>query len=91
MQEYVDKINHLKRLKEEGVEFWIALMNKYLIGQKLVVIIGDPSEEKMEKDGEEEKQRVKRQADDLGEAGLAKKKKVLDDAIAENSVCCICS
>lgn len=86
MQEYVDKIKHLKRLKGEGVEFWLRLMNKYLIGQKMVVVIGDPSEEKMEKDGEIEKQRVKRQAEDLGEAGIAKKKKILEDSIAENSV-----
>ena len=52
----------------------------------MVVIIGDPSEEKMEKSGEEEKARVKRQREELGEEGLAKKKKIVDDAIAENSV-----
>lgn len=86
MQEYVDKINHLKTLKEEKNDFWINLMKKYLIGQKLVIVIGDPSEEKMETMGKDEKQRVKRQAEQLGEGGLAKKKKILDNAIKENSV-----
>jgi len=86
MQNNVDKIKHLKNLKEEKTDFWISLMKKYLIGQKLVVVIGDPSEEKMETMGTDEKQRVKRQADELGEQGLAKKKKILDEAIAENSI-----
>lgn len=86
MQEYVDKIKHLQKLKEEPVSYWTGLMKKYLMDQKMVVIIGDPSEEKMEKSGEEEKARVKRQREELGEEGLAKKKKIADDAIAENSV-----
>ena len=86
MQDYVDKIKHLKKLKEEPTTFWTALLSKYFVGQKLIVVIGDPSEERMETMGNEEKERVKRQREELGEEGLAKKKKIADDAIAENSV-----
>ena len=87
MQDYVDKIKHLQNLKNEPAEYWKNLMNKYMIDQNVVVVIGDPSEEKMEQSGKEEKERVKRQREELGEEGLAKKKKIADDAIAENSVC----
>jgi len=86
IQDYVDKIKHLKKLKGEPETFWIALLSKYFVGQKLVVVIGDPSEKKMETMGAEEKERVKRQREGLGDEGLAKKKKIADDAIAENSV-----
>ena len=86
MQDYVDKIKHLQNLKNEPADYWRNLMNKYMIDQNLVVIIGDPSEEKMEQSGKEEKERVKKQQDKLGEEGLAKKKKIVDDAIAINTV-----
>ena len=87
MQDYVDKIKHLKNLQKEPAKYWTNLMNKYMIDQNTVVVIGDPSEEKMEQSGKEEKERVKRQREELGEEGLAKRKKLVDEAIAENSVC----
>ena len=86
MQDYVDKIKHLQNLKNEPADYWRNLMNKYMIDQHVVVVIGDPSEENMEQSGKEEKERVKKQQDKLGEEGLAKKKKIVDDAIAINTV-----
>lgn len=88
LQEYIDKISHLRKLKSEKSEFWVGLMKKYITPEKMVVIVGDPSEEKMKEMGDNEKQRVKRQREELGDDGLAKKKMLLEKAIEENSVRC---
>ena len=87
MQETIDKIGHLRRLKKENADFWLNLMNKYVTKDKMILVVGNPSEEKMKLMGEEEKRRVKRQREQLGEEGLAKKKRILEKALEENSVC----
>lgn len=86
LQEYIDKISHLRKLKTEKSEFWLNLMKRYVTPEKMVVVVGDPSEEKMKVMGENEKHRVKRQREDLGEEGLKSKKQMLEKAIEENSV-----
>lgn len=76
----------MERLKTEKDEFWLKLLKQYIISQKLVVIIGDPSEDFMKKMGEEEKQRVEKQAACLGEKGLKEKSLCLENALSQNNV-----
>ena len=64
----------------------MELLRKYVIDQKIVVIIGDPSEEFMKKSGDEEKQRIEQQVATLGEDGLKQKATELETAITNNSV-----
>lgn len=86
LQDCVGKIKHLERLKTEKDEFWLKLLKQYIISQKLVVIIGDPSEDFMKKMGEEEKQRVEKQAACLGEKGLKEKSLCLENALSQNNI-----
>ena len=43
LQDHVDKIKRLKQLKTENASFWLALLNKYAIESKMVVVVGEPS------------------------------------------------
>jgi len=49
-------------------------------------VIGLPSKDLMEEMGNAEKKRLASQAEELGENGLAEKKKELDNAVEENEV-----
>jgi len=86
LQQNIDKISRLKKLKEESEDFWVGLLNKYIKNQKMVVIVAEPSEEFMQKSGEEEKNRVKEQAEQFGDKGLKEMKEVLEKAMAENEI-----
>ena len=86
LQEYVDKIKRLEKLKKEPEEFWVGLLKKYVQDQKMVVVVADPSDELMQKMGSDEKERVNKQREALGEEGLKEKKMILDKAIAKNEV-----
>ena len=86
LQEYVDKIKRLKKLKKEPEEFWVGLLKKYVQDQKMVVVVADPSDEFMQVMGNDEKERVKKQIEALGEEGLKEKQVILDKAIVKNEV-----
>ena len=83
-QEYVDDIKRLRRLKSEPESFWVEILCRFIIDKKVIVVVGDPSAEEMKRTGEEEKERVRKQAEDLGENGLKGKQESLEKAIAEN-------
>ncbi|XP_047134404.1 uncharacterized protein C05D11.1 isoform X1 [Hydra vulgaris] len=84
LQSYVNKVGRLKNLKQENADFWVELLKKYIVDQKMVVVVGEPSEELMKKMGDEEKTRLTAQADQLGPEGLEQMKKELEAAIKEN-------
>jgi len=86
LQDHVDKIKRLKALKNEPSAFWLTLLNDYVINAKMVVVIGEPSEEKMKTSGEEEKQRVATQVQALGKEGLKKKADIVEEAVEKNGV-----
>ena len=86
LQEYVDKIKRLEKLKKEPEEFWVGLLKKYVQDQKMVVVVADPSDELMQKMWSDEKERVNKQREALGEEGLKEKQMILDKAIAKNEV-----
>ena len=86
LQVYVNKVERLRNLKQECSDFWVGLLKKYIVNQKIVVVVSEPSEELMKKMGDEERERVAAQANQLGPEGLEQKRKQLESAIKENEV-----
>ncbi|XP_033646112.1 uncharacterized protein C05D11.1-like [Asterias rubens] len=75
--------NYKKQVKEPDT-FWTKLMAAYLTSANSVTIIGEPSQKLAESMAEEEKQRVAKQREELGEAGLKAKDETLQKATEEN-------
>ena len=74
-------------MKTETESFWVGLLQKYVIESKMVVVVGEPSEEKMKVSGEAEKERIAAQRASLGEDGLKEKDRIVNNAVEKNGVC----
>ncbi|KXJ72958.1 hypothetical protein RP20_CCG016849 [Aedes albopictus] len=88
-QDFDNRLNanrFLQKLKEKKEDFWVGLLNKYLVDAKHVVVRAVPSIEEQKRSAKEEMDRIEQQRADLGEEGLAKKGKELADAMAANEV-----
>ena len=60
----------MRRLETEPASFWRRLVRSLMLVQKKIVIRGKPSKQLMEKMGNEEKERVAQQRDELGACSL---------------------
>ncbi|KAG8964223.1 hypothetical protein FRC00_003325 [Tulasnella sp. 408] len=63
---------------------WVKLLNKYIIDNAPVIVLGKPSASLPEKLAAEEKARIAAQKESLGEEGLAKKVQELEEAKKEH-------
>ena len=70
----------------EGSDFWLELLVKYLITNPSVTIEGRPSKELMEKNKNDESQRIQLQRETLKEEGLKSKNTELMKAMENNDV-----
>lgn len=86
MDQRSNQIRDLKKLETEPESYWLNLLKKYLLDPPLVAVKGIPSLEKRQELSENEKERVAKQIEELGEEGLGRKEKELQDAIAKNEV-----
>ena len=57
----------MRKMETEPASFWQGLVQSLMIDQNHVIIRGKPSKELMEKMGKEEKERVAKQREALGE------------------------
>ncbi|KAJ8726234.1 hypothetical protein PYW07_000932 [Mythimna separata] len=73
----------LLNLLEESPDYWLGLLKKYFT-EDFVTVMGSPSIELQDKMAEDEKKRLEEQRAQLGEAGLAEKAKVLQEAMDFN-------
>lgn len=88
-QDFDNRLNStrcLQTLKAKSKEFWVNLLNKYLVNGKHVVIRAVPSIEEQKRTAKEEMERIEQQRNSLGEEGLAQKGKALAEAMAANEV-----
>jgi len=74
----------MRKMETEPASFWQGLVQSLMIDQNHVIIRGKPSKELMEKMGKEEKERVAKQREALGDDGLERKKVELAAAIEKN-------
>lgn len=79
------QIDIFQELKQESVEFWIELANRYL-RTHTVTVIGRPCERLMKDIGEQDKQRVNERKKKLGKKGLKDLKNKVENAIDQNDV-----
>lgn len=64
--------------------YWQGLMKKYILDRPMAVVLGKPSAEMSKQIADGEKERESKQAKDLGEDGLARLAKTLEDAMEKN-------
>lgn len=86
MDQRLNQIKEVNKLFEEPESYWLNLLKKYLIDAPVVVVKGIPSIKKRHQLMEEEKARVAKQIESLGEEGLQKKEKELQKAVIQNEV-----
>jgi Zn-dependent M16 (insulinase) family peptidase len=75
-------------MEQEPEEFWLQLLKKYLVDSPSVTVRGYPSLEEQQSLAQSEKQRISEQLQKFGEEGLRKLGEQLQQATAENEVCC---
>ncbi|XP_058831479.1 uncharacterized protein C05D11.1-like [Topomyia yanbarensis] len=88
-QDFDNRLNAnrcLQELKNKDEDFWVCLLNKYLVNANNVVVRAIPSIEEQKRSAKEEQDRIQQQRTDLGEEGLTKKGKQLADAMATNEI-----
>lgn len=83
---YIDQTTHFRKLMGEPESFWLNLLTHYFIKSPYVAILGTPSTSLAETMAQEEKDRITKQKEWLGEAGLAQKKGELEEAVRQNEV-----
>lgn len=74
-------------METEAEPYWLNLLKKYFLDSPFVLVKGIPSLEKRQELSEKETERVTKQIEDLGEEGLQRKEKELQEAITKNEVC----
>lgn len=82
----MERVELLKSLHNENELFWQNLLKNYVVNTPYVLVIGEPSTDFGSKLAEEEKQRVAKQCQDIGEEGLTGLSAELESAIAKNEV-----
>ncbi|XP_033228376.1 uncharacterized protein C05D11.1-like isoform X2 [Belonocnema kinseyi] len=84
LKQRLNQIELFKKLMVEPASYWLNILNKYLINAPIAISKGIPSIEKKNEIAEKEKERIAKQIENLGKEGLEKKKRELEEAIAEN-------
>lgn len=79
-----DVSEQLESLKKKDSSFWISLIQKYLLDQPYVNIVGMPSIEYAKELQQKEKDRIQEQREKLGKKKLEELQSYLDKAIMEN-------
>jgi hypothetical protein len=73
-------------LKNKKEDFWLNLIEKYILKAYYVSIVGKPSEELMKSIAEQDKERVEERKRKLGKKGLKELQQIVDNAQAQNDV-----
>uniref|UniRef100_A0A1E1XGZ8 Putative zn-dependent peptidase n=1 Tax=Amblyomma aureolatum TaxID=187763 RepID=A0A1E1XGZ8_9ACAR len=80
----VNQIPVFMGLLKRDKQFWLQLLKKYIVDNKAICVIGEPSPEMLKELTEAQNLRVQRQREILGEEGLAKRAEALEKAIESN-------
>uniref|UniRef100_A0A224ZBQ4 Zn dependent peptidase n=1 Tax=Rhipicephalus zambeziensis TaxID=60191 RepID=A0A224ZBQ4_9ACAR len=80
----VNQIPIFMSLLKRDKQFWVQLLKKYMVDNKAICVIGEPSPSLLKKMTEAENQRIQRQRETLGEDGLQKRAEALEKAIEAN-------
>jgi len=78
--ESLNEIKHLEILETKDSQFWVDMIQTQLIDKPSCTILGQPSVSLGEKIAQEESERLKKQAEELGEEKLAQLEKDLQRA-----------
>ena len=68
----------------ENASYWQDIMKKFILDRPMAVVLGKPSAAMSKELSENEKERETQQANELGEEGLARLSKTLENAMAAN-------
>ncbi|RWS10415.1 uncharacterized protein B4U79_04417 [Dinothrombium tinctorium] len=80
LKQRFEMIPYIDSLNKKELAFWIELLKKYFVTSPYVLIVGEPSPSLLKEMTEEEKLRIQKQRDLLGESGLKEKERLLSAA-----------
>lgn len=81
LRKFLSSSQSNNQFRHKNSTFWVNLIRDQFINQKKIVLKGKPSRAKVEELTEKEEQRIEKQIQDLGPAGLARKQQELEMAI----------
>lgn len=84
LEQRVNPLDDLNKLIKEPKSFWIGILEKYFVKNNFVSIECYPSKEEQQKMAKDEKERIEKQRQELGDEGLRKQKEILEKAIEFN-------
>lgn len=84
LQNRVNQIAMLMSLLKKDKQFWLQLLKKYMVDNKAVCIIGEPSPALLKRMADAENQRIQRQREVLGKEGLRGRAEALEKATEAN-------
>lgn len=84
LEQRVNPLDDLNQLIKEPKSFWIGILEKYFVKNNFVSIECYPSKEEQQKMAKDEKERIEKQRQELGDEGLRKQKEILEKAIEFN-------
>ncbi|PVD22506.1 hypothetical protein C0Q70_18320 [Pomacea canaliculata] len=82
----LNTIDSYQNMKTKTESFWRGMLQSFIQNKPSVVVIGQPSSSYMEQMGLEERERVEKQRDRLGDKGLQQCQTKLEESIAINEV-----
>uniref|UniRef100_S4REB2 Uncharacterized protein n=1 Tax=Petromyzon marinus TaxID=7757 RepID=S4REB2_PETMA len=86
LRKRLNQVEAFKKLAEEPVEYWLDLLNFYFVDKPCVTVVGEPSHALQVEMEAAESGRVERQRETLGEEGLLKCAKIIENALQQNEV-----
>ncbi|XP_032814630.1 uncharacterized protein C05D11.1-like [Petromyzon marinus] len=84
LRKRLNQVEAFKKLAEEPVEYWLDLLNFYFVDKPCVTVVGEPSHALQVEMEAAESGRVERQRETLGEEGLLKCAKIIENALQQN-------
>ena len=82
----LNSADQFRSMLAEPVAFWYGLVQQMMLDSPSVVVMGVPSIVLQDEMRKTEEERIRIQKNDLGEAGLAKKKVELEEAMEKNEI-----
>ncbi|XP_066250958.1 uncharacterized protein C05D11.1-like [Euwallacea similis] len=84
LEQRVNPLEDLNKLLKEPKSFWLEILDKYFVSNNYISVECYPSKKEQQKMAKEERERIEKQRENLGEVGLKNRKLALEKALEFN-------